>query len=181
MNDAGSNQPMPLVHNGIMYLGNTGNMMQALDAATGDLIWENQVGPNSVRGSLRACATPRSTATTSSWRPMTAACVAFDARTGKVAWDVPIADPKLGFTNSSGPIVVNGKVIQGLHGCDRFRAEGSLHHQRLRCGDRQAVVEVQHHRAHRRDRRRYVGQRCPTSRAPAAIPGSPAATIPISI
>ena len=50
MNDAGSNQPMPLVHNGIMYLGNTGNMMQALDAATGDLIWENQVGPNSIRG-----------------------------------------------------------------------------------------------------------------------------------
>jgi hypothetical protein len=32
MNDAGSNQPMPLVHNGVMYLGNTGNMMQALDA-----------------------------------------------------------------------------------------------------------------------------------------------------
>jgi len=50
MNEAGSNQPMPLVHNGVMYLGNTGNMMQALDAATGDLIWENQVGPNSIRG-----------------------------------------------------------------------------------------------------------------------------------
>ena len=50
MNDAGSNQPMPLVHNGIMYLGNTANMMQAFDAATGDLIWENQVGPNSIRG-----------------------------------------------------------------------------------------------------------------------------------
>ena len=43
--------------------------------------------------------------------------------TGKVAWDVAIADPKAGFTNSSGPIVANGKVIQGLHGCDRFRAK----------------------------------------------------------
>ena len=50
MNEAGANQPMPLVHNGIMYLGNTGNMMQALDAATGELIWENQVGPNTIRG-----------------------------------------------------------------------------------------------------------------------------------
>ena len=50
MNEEGSNQPMPLVHNGVIYLGNTANMMQALDAATGDLIWENQVGPNSIRG-----------------------------------------------------------------------------------------------------------------------------------
>jgi PQQ-dependent dehydrogenase (methanol/ethanol family) len=120
MNDAGSNQPMPLVHNGIMYLGNTGNMMQALDAATGDLIWENQVGPNSIRG----FGAVRNTAIYNDKIYMAtndARVVAFNARTGKVAWDVPIVDPKLGFTNSSGPIVANGKVIQGLHGCDRFR------------------------------------------------------------
>ena len=120
MNDAGSNQPMPLVHNGIMYLGNTANMMQAFDAATGDLIWENQVGPNSIRGfgAVRNTAIYRDKvymATNDS------RLVAFDARNGKVAWDVAIADPKLGFTNSSGPIVAKGKVIQGLHGCDRFR------------------------------------------------------------
>ncbi len=120
MNEIGSNQPMPLVHNGVMYLGNTGNMMQALDAATGDLIWENQVGPNSVRG----FGAVRNTAiygdkvflATNDGR-----LVAFDARNGKVAWDVAIADPKSGFTNSSGPIVARGKVIQGLHGCDRYR------------------------------------------------------------
>jgi alcohol dehydrogenase (cytochrome c) len=27
MNEAGANQAMPLIHNGIMYLGNTGNIM----------------------------------------------------------------------------------------------------------------------------------------------------------
>ena len=122
MNDAGSNQPMPLVHNGVMYLGNTANMMQALDAATGDLIWENQVGPNSIRGfgAVRNIAIYHDKVfmATNDGR-----LVAFDARNGKVAWDVAIADPKLGFTNSSGPIVANGKVIQGLHGCDRFRAK----------------------------------------------------------
>jgi alcohol dehydrogenase (cytochrome c) len=120
MNDAGSNQPMPLVHNGILYLGNTGNMMQALDAATGDLIWENQVGPNSIRGfgAVRNAAiyNDKVYMATNDGR-----VVAFSAKNGKVAWDVPIVDPKLGFTNSSGPIVANGKVIQGLHGCDRFR------------------------------------------------------------
>jgi alcohol dehydrogenase (cytochrome c) len=122
MNDAGSNQPMPLVHNGVMYLGNTGNMMQALDAATGDLIWENQVGPNSIRGfgAVRNTAiyNDKVFMATNDGR-----LVAFNAISGKVDWDIAIADPKLGFTNSSGPIVANGKVIQGLHGCDRFRAK----------------------------------------------------------
>ena len=120
MNEIGANQPMPLVHNGVMYLGNTGHMMQALDAATGDLIWEHQVGPNSIRG----FGAVRNTAiygdkvfmATNDGR-----LVAFDARNGKLVWDVAIADPKSGFTNSSGPIVARGKVIQGLHGCDRYR------------------------------------------------------------
>ncbi len=120
MNDAGANQAMPLIHNGIMYLGNTGNMMQAFDAATGDLVWENQVGPNTIRGfgAVRNIAIYRDKVymATNDGR-----LVAFDARTGKVAWDVPVANPGSGFTNSSGPIVARGKVIQGLHGCDRFR------------------------------------------------------------
>ena len=120
MNDAGSNQPMPLVHNGIMYLGNTANMMQALDAATGDLIWENQVGPNSIRG----FGAVRNTAIYGDKVYMAtndARLVAFNARTGKVDWDIAIQPPRAGFTNSSGPIVARGKIIQGLHGCDRFR------------------------------------------------------------
>lgn len=122
MNDAGSNQAMPLIHNGVMYLGNTGNMMQALDAATGDLLWENQVGPNTIRGfgAVRNIAIydDKVYMATNDGR-----LVAFDARTGKVVWDTPVANPRSGFTNSSGPIVARGKVIQGLHGCDRFRAQ----------------------------------------------------------
>jgi alcohol dehydrogenase (cytochrome c) len=122
MNEAGANQQMPLVHNGIMYLANTLNMVQALDAATGDLIWENQYGPNAVIGfgSMRNIAIYQDKvfAATSDAR-----LVALDARTGKKVWDVAIADPTKGFSNTSGPIVVRGKVIQGLQGCDRFREE----------------------------------------------------------
>ena len=120
MNEAGTNQGMPLVHNGIMYLGNTGNMMQALDAATGDLIWENQVGPNSINGfgAVRNIAISGDKVFLAT---NDARLVAFDARTGKVVWDTTIADGTKGYTNSSGPIVVRGKVIQGLHGCDRYR------------------------------------------------------------
>ncbi|MCC7124249.1 MAG: PQQ-binding-like beta-propeller repeat protein [Acidobacteria bacterium] len=122
MNEGGSNQPMPLVHNGIMYLTNTMNMVQALDAATGDLIWENQVGPNQAIGfgAMRNLAIYDDKiflATTD------AHLVALDARTGKVVWITPIADRTKGFSNTSGPIVIKGLVVQGLQGCDRYRDE----------------------------------------------------------
>ena len=45
MTDGGWNEPAPLVHDGILYLYNMGNVIQALDARTGELIWENRIGP----------------------------------------------------------------------------------------------------------------------------------------
>ena len=49
--------------------------------------------------------------------------VALDARTGATVWTAMVADGTKGFSNTSGPIVVKGKVIQGLGGCDRYRVE----------------------------------------------------------
>src|SRR5690606_7359257 len=46
MNEGIASQPMPLAHNGILYLVHTGNMVQALDGRTGDLIWEYHAGPD---------------------------------------------------------------------------------------------------------------------------------------
>ena len=53
MNEGGANEPTPIVHNGTMFLANTGNIVQALDARTGELIWENRIGPE-VSGGLGA-------------------------------------------------------------------------------------------------------------------------------
>jgi alcohol dehydrogenase (cytochrome c) len=122
MNEGGSNQQMPLVHDGIVYLTNTMNEVQALDGATGELIWANQVGPNRAIGfgSMRNLAIYQDKiylATTD------AHLVALDAKTGRKVWDTVIADSAKGFSNTSGPIVVKGKVIQGLQGCDRYREE----------------------------------------------------------
>ncbi len=51
MNDgAGANENMPVVHNGIIYLVNPGNIVQALDGRTGDLIWEHRLGPGQSGG-----------------------------------------------------------------------------------------------------------------------------------
>ena len=41
----GSNEPSPLIHNGIIYLVNPDNIVQALDGPTGELIWENRLRP----------------------------------------------------------------------------------------------------------------------------------------
>lgn len=123
MNEGGSNQPTPLVHDGVMYLTNTMNMVQALDAATGELIWENHVGPSTAIGfgSMRNIAISGDKvflATTD------ARLVALNARTGKVVWDTVVADRAKGFSNTSGPIVLpRGRVVQGLQGCDRYRDE----------------------------------------------------------
>jgi len=40
MDSTGAQEAVPLVHDGIMYLPNPHGVIQALDAATGDLLWE---------------------------------------------------------------------------------------------------------------------------------------------
>lgn len=40
MDDTGANEATPLVYDGVTYLPNPRGVIQALDAATGDLIWE---------------------------------------------------------------------------------------------------------------------------------------------
>ena len=51
MNDgAGANEPTPIVHNGVIFLANVGNIVQALNAGTGELIWENRIGPDLSNG-----------------------------------------------------------------------------------------------------------------------------------
>jgi alcohol dehydrogenase (cytochrome c) len=115
----GNSQPAPIVHDGIIYLINPGNVVQALDGRTGDLIWEQGSGPDGT-GRVRNIAIYDDKiyqATTD------ARLVALDARTGETVWDVRIADNTLGFQNPSGPIIADGKVIQGMAGCQRYVAE----------------------------------------------------------
>jgi PQQ-dependent dehydrogenase (methanol/ethanol family) len=123
MNEGQANEPTPLAHNGTIYLTNTMNIVQALDAKTGDLIWENHVGPNAAIGiaAMRNMAIYQDkvfVATTD------ARLVALDARTGKVVWDTPIADRAKGYANTAGPIVIKGVVVNGLVGCDRYGNDG---------------------------------------------------------
>ena len=123
MNEGGANEPMPLVHNGIIYLINTGNTLQALDGKSGELIWENHIGPNAQVGisAMRNIAIYDDKVLVAT---NDARLVAVDARTGKTVWDTPLADRAKGYANTAGPMVIHGIVVQGLVGCDRYGNDG---------------------------------------------------------
>ena len=112
----GDGEPSPLIYDGIIYLINTSNIIQALDGQTGELIWEHHAGPfdSEDMRNIAIYDDKIIQATTD------ARLLALDARTGGKMWEVEIADGSKGFGNSSGPIVADGKVIQGLLGCSRF-------------------------------------------------------------
>jgi alcohol dehydrogenase (cytochrome c) len=123
MVEGGGNEPSPLVHDGVLYVANPGNVIQALDAASGQLIWENRLGPAVANGLgvIRNIAIYQDklyVGTTDARE------VALEARTGKVAWDVRLGDAKNGYGNSSGPMIADGVVVQGLGGCERYKSTG---------------------------------------------------------
>lgn len=123
MSEGGWSEPTPIVHNGIIYLANTGNTIQALDGKTGDLIWENRLGPDAgnAYGAIRSLAVFQDKVYLAA---TDARMVALDARTGRIVWETPVADKEKGYGSTAGPIVINGKVIQGLMGCDRYNNDG---------------------------------------------------------
>ena len=109
----GSSEPAPLVYGGVIYLINPGNVIQALDGRTGDLIWEHVSGPENNQD-MRGIAIYQDKIIQGT---TDARLVALDARTGDGVWETAIQE---GNSNSSGPIVADGKVISGMAGCARY-------------------------------------------------------------
>jgi alcohol dehydrogenase (cytochrome c) len=117
MNEGGATEATPIVHDGIIFLSNTSNTVQALDARTGDLIWENRIGPPSTipYGGTRSLGLYEDkvfVATTD------AKLHALDARTGKIVWESVIDVPPK--SETGGVMVIHGKVLVGLTGCDNY-------------------------------------------------------------
>ena len=122
----GTQQTTPLVHDGVMYLANPGSVVQALDAGTGELLWEYRrqdlvehprFGGPPPGGGHRSIAIYQNTIiinTADGW------VVAVDARTGEETWEANVGADQ-GFKFSSGSIVADGTVVAGLTGCGRYR------------------------------------------------------------
>ena len=121
--EAGRVQTAPLVHDGVLFLANPGNVLQALDARTGDIIWQyRREYPDGRRSNLM-----RSIALYQDKVYMTTAdlsVVAVDARTGELVWQTKKADEADGFYHTAGPVIADGVVISGITGCGQFTQAG---------------------------------------------------------
>ncbi|HWX89023.1 MAG TPA: PQQ-binding-like beta-propeller repeat protein [Rhizomicrobium sp.] len=115
--EAGINEATPIVHNGVMFLGNPNDVVQAIDAANGELLWQyrrNLPPLQAFRGnfwgqrkrSIFLYDDKLYTVTKDNF------LVALDAKTGKELWEINRGGD-LYATNTTGPIVVNGVVIAG--------------------------------------------------------------------
>jgi alcohol dehydrogenase (cytochrome c) len=113
----------PLVHDGVLFI-ESGSTVQALDGATGDLLWQyvRQLPDVLLNGSdsvMRGIAIYQDKlfAPTADGH-----IVALDAKTGKLVWDHEVVVPLEGvyahsnhdFRLDGAPLVVHGKVIMGV-------------------------------------------------------------------
>ncbi|HVZ28412.1 MAG TPA: PQQ-binding-like beta-propeller repeat protein [Rhizomicrobium sp.] len=113
----GINEATPIVYNGIMFLGNPDDVVQAIDAASGEILWQyrrrlpsledmhnNNWGQR--KRSVFLYGDKVYTTTRDNY------LVALDAKTGKEVWQVSRGGENYA-TNTTGPIVVNGVVLAG--------------------------------------------------------------------
>jgi alcohol dehydrogenase (cytochrome c) len=108
----GNQEGTPLVHDGVMYIPNPGDDILAVDATTGDLIWEyKRKLPEGVR--------PKTNRTLAMWGDLILNSssdnfvYALDARTGALAWETKVLEANKRAPTSGGPIVASGKLITG--------------------------------------------------------------------
>ena len=98
-----------------MFVHGFGDKVQAIDAATGDLLWQysrrlpRDRAPTVKRGI--ALYGDRLYVPTSD-----AHMVALNVKTGDVVWDHAVADAEAGYGITGGPLVANGKVMIGTTG-----------------------------------------------------------------
>ncbi len=111
----GENEGTPLEHDGVLFIESYGDKVQALNALTGDLLWEySRQLPSDARPMQKrnlALYQDKLIVPTSDVH-----LVALDVKTGDVVWDSPLADYKKGYQETGGPLAAKGKVMQGIAG-----------------------------------------------------------------
>ena len=116
---AGTGEITPLAYNGVLYVPQVNDRIEAIDALTGDLIWEygrdhpeglyDYVGGNA-RNNRNLAIFENLIINTSD----DGFVFALDAETGETVWETEVFDYKVNTgTHSSGPIIADGRVISG--------------------------------------------------------------------
>ena len=115
----GRQEGTPLAYGGVLYMPQASDVIEAIDAATGDLIWQHRrdlpddvydfVGGNA-RNNRNIAVYDRFIINTSDDNY----AFALDAETGEIAWETRIFDYReTPAGHSSGPIIADGRVVSG--------------------------------------------------------------------
>lgn len=114
--DSGHEAP-PIVNDGVMFVTAPYNLVLALDAATGDLLWSYQrelpEDFSALHNTNRGVALHGDKVYLAG---LDAVMVALDAKTGEVVWESPVEDYHTGYYMTLAPLIVNGKVMVGVSG-----------------------------------------------------------------
>ena len=115
-----TNEITPLVHDGVMFVY-SGPAVQALDAASGELLWQYlRTLPEELDNGRRAHAKSLAIYGDKVFAPTADGhIVALDVRTGRLVWDQEVVAKSgrpaaIGWQLSGGPIVAKGKLIIGV-------------------------------------------------------------------
>ena len=109
----GTQEPTPLVYNGMMFVPDPSDRIIAYDADSGFVLWEYE---RELPGERRGGGADR---TLAMWGNLIInasndnAMYAVDAMTGELVWETQVLDANLPAHASGGPIVADGKVITG--------------------------------------------------------------------
>jgi glucose dehydrogenase len=122
----GGQESSPVVVDGVLYYTGPFGLLVAVDARTGAELWRHQ---HNLRDVPTCCgAKNRGVAVYGDKVYMSTLddhLLALDRATGKLIWDVTTADPDLGYSLTSAPLAVDGKIIVGIAGGE-FPIRGSV-------------------------------------------------------
>ncbi|MDA8345436.1 MAG: PQQ-binding-like beta-propeller repeat protein [Thermaerobacter sp.] len=113
------NESYPLEQNGILYVTGPGDLVEAISAAQGRLIWSYK--PSTMHQPYWAPVATRGVALGDGMVYLVTAddrLIALDAKTGALRYQVPVADPSQGYFETMDPLFAQGKVIVGSSGGD---------------------------------------------------------------
>jgi alcohol dehydrogenase (cytochrome c) len=130
-------ETMPLVFDGVMYITDPPSDVTALDVRTGRPIWHYR--RNIPQGVPVCCGqVNRGVAALDDQifvNTIDAHLVALDARTGRVRWDVEVADHKTGYSMTAAPLAVKDKIVVGIAGAE-YGVRGFLDAYEAKTGKR---------------------------------------------
>ncbi len=113
----GHQEGTPLVHDGIMYFPGPSDVIEAIDARSGVMLWQyRRPLPEDIGQFLPVYDTTRNLAIYGNLIIGQAAdnyLYALNAQTGALVWETQIADYRTGAKISSGPIIADGLAITG--------------------------------------------------------------------